>query len=359
MNIRSFSGVMAAIALMLTVSFSAQAQLGGALNRARNAVQSASGTAKEEEKPAPAATQSSTSGTVQASTATTPQQPWVVDKEERGRIHATYADGVLTFKGYGAMKGYHVLLMQGGVIKDDRPWAAYVKEIKSVVVEEEMTHLGDNVFYGCENLTSVSLPGTLENIAGAAFWGCKSLQTITLPKSLNFFTGGEVPDPEDLGATMSAGLFGQCTSLTEIKVADGNEKFKSVDGVLYFYLNAAAKVGDLAAYPAGRKDANFIVPDGIGSVMAGGFSFCEALKSVVLSPICTSIENSAFMGCTNLESITLKKPTGSSVKLGGKVFRGVDKNRFKIYVPKAMLENYTTRGDSYWKDEWKDQIVGQ
>ena len=57
MNLRSFSGVMAAIALMLTVSFSAQAQLGGAVNRARNAVQSASGTAKEEEKTAPAVQQ--------------------------------------------------------------------------------------------------------------------------------------------------------------------------------------------------------------------------------------------------------------------------------------------------------------
>ena len=357
MNVKSFFRVTTAITLMLTVNFSAQAQLGGALKKAADAAKKEVIKETPKETPKETSTSSSsvtTGSTAQPAAAATSQQPWVVDKEGRGRIHATYANGVLTFKGYGEMKNFTVSLLLNGEIRDDRPWAAYVKEIKSVVVEEEITHLGNHAFHSCENLTSVSLPGTLVNIQGAAFWVCKSLTSITLPKSLTAFSGGEVTNPENPARNMQAGLFGQCTSLTEIKVADGNEKFKSVNGVLYFNLSTKWR---LAAYPAGRKDATFNVPDQTPVIMVGAFSYCKALKTIVLPATCSEIQQVAFMGCTGLESITMKHPTGA-VKLSDQVFRDVDMSKVKIYVPKGILENYTTRADSDWR-EWKDQIIGQ
>jgi hypothetical protein len=270
-----------------------------------------------------------------------------VDKDKKGTIQATYANGVLTFSGTGEMFDFTITMRD-----DERPWAAHAKEITAAVVEEGITHLAGRAFYGCENLTSVSLPTTLKNIRGAAFYGCKSLKTITLPQKLEYFDTGDVPDGK--GSTNMVGLFGQCTALTEIKVADGNEKYKSVNGVLYVYFSTKWR---LAAYPAGRTNASFDVPEQTPIILLGAFADCVHLKNVVLPVTCGEIQNSGFWGCTGLESMTMKQPTGA-VRLGTFVFEGVDMSKVKINVPQKVLENYTTRADSDWK-AWASQIKGQ
>ena len=342
---------MAAGAVILTVNFSVQAQVGGALNRARDAAKQATqGTSGQQQQQSTQEQPTTTGVTLPSAPARAPQQPWAIgETRSSGQAHATavqatYANGVLTIKGAGRVQDFIVSMRD-----DNRPWAAHVKEITSVVAEEGVTHLPEFAFYGCENLTSVSLPGTLINIAGAAFFGCKSLVSITLPKSLDVFTTGTVPDGK--GSTYMAGLFGQCSALTEIKVADGNPKYKSVDGVLYFNFSTRWR---LAAYPAGRTNATFTVPDQTPAIMPGAFSFCTALKEIVMPQSLNELMNVAFMGCSGLEKITLTQPTGA-VKLGRDVFEGVDMTKVKILVPAKILENYTTRADSDWT-QWAGQI---
>ena len=196
-------GVAIAICLAAT-TFGAQAQLGGMLKKAAGAVKKEVTPAAE--KPAE---QSTTGRIAQPAANKAPQQPWAVDKNRKGTIQATFADGVLTFTGAGEMVDFTITMHD-----DERPWAANAKEITSAVVEEGITHLSEFAFYGCENLTSVSLPTTLVNIRGAAFYGCKLLTTITLPQKLEVFSTGTVPDGK--GSTNMVGLFGQCTALTEI-----------------------------------------------------------------------------------------------------------------------------------------------
>jgi hypothetical protein len=370
MNKHSITRALAAGAVILTVNISVQAQLGGALNRAREAasktVQGASEQAKqsaEDVKQAAsqtvnettqAAEQSVNSATSQVTAAAgvAPPQPWAIGETRSSTapasaVQATYADGVLTIKGAGKTEDFNVT-MHG----DNRPWATYAKEITSVVAEEGVTHLPEFAFYGCENLTSVSLPGTLVNIAGCAFYGCRSLVSITLPQNLDVFSSGGAPDGK--GSSVMVGLFGQCTALTEIKVADGNAKYKSVDGVLYFGI---ANRWRLAAYPAGRTDATFTVPDQTPVIMVGAFADNTALKEITLPQSCGEIQVGAFRGCTGLEKMTLLQPTGQ-VSARGDALAGVDMTKVKIFVPAKILENYTTRADSDWK-QWASQISGQ
>jgi hypothetical protein len=353
MNKHIIFRAMTTIVVILAVNFNVQAQ-GGALQRARNAVQGATGNnANEQTTETPA---SSTTGGVTlpaaAASAAAQQQPWAIGETRSSTapataVQVTYANGVLTFKGAGRVQDFRVDMQN-----DNRPWARYVKEITTVVAEEGVTHLPEFAFYGCEKLTSVSLPSTLVNIAGAAFFGCRSLTTITLPKSLDVFSTGTVPDGK--GQSYIVGLFGQCTALTEIKVADGNEKYKAVDGVLYFNFSTRWR---LAAYPAGRTNATFTVPDQTPVVLVGAFENCTALKEVVMPQSLGEIQQGAFRGCTGLEKITLTQPTGA-VNLGRDAFAGVDMTKVKILVPAKILENYTTRSDSGWRS-WASQITGQ
>jgi len=330
-----------AIAICLAATTSAHAQLGGALKRATDA---AKGTTTET-SPASQPSQQTPAQAAAAARTAPAKQPWTVDKNGRGTILATFADGVLTFKGTGEMVDFTITMRD-----DNRPWAAHAKEITTAVVEEGITHLSELAFYNCENLTSVSLPATLKNIRGAAFYGCKSLTTITLPQKLEYFDTGTVPDYK--GSTNMVGLFGQCTALTEIKVADGNEKYKAIDGVLYVYFSTRWR---LAAYPAGKTNATFNVPEQTPVILLGAFADNVHLKTVVMPESLGEIQGVGFWGCTGLESITMKQPTGA-VRLGVDVFRGVDMTKVKINVPQKVLSNYNTRVDSSWL-EWKNQIT--
>lgn len=80
-------------------------------------------------------------------------------------------------------------------VTNDAP--AYKDEGKcysgSVVIPEEVTYMNrtrkvtsinSQAFYKCENLTSVSVPGSVKEIGSLAFSGCIKLTKITLPSSL-------------------------------------------------------------------------------------------------------------------------------------------------------------------------------
>jgi hypothetical protein len=75
-------------------------------------------------------------------------------------------------------------------------WHPKGRENKEYVVPDGVILLGDSAFEGCERLSAVTLPTSLQNMAKGAFDGCTNLETITLSrktrigyKSLEGFSG--------------------------------------------------------------------------------------------------------------------------------------------------------------------------
>ena len=68
------------------------------------------------------------------------------------------------------------------------PWESHSVYIKSVVFSDggrgHFTSIGRSAFYGCTNLTAITLPDGLTSIGGYAFSDCTNLTTITLPDGL-------------------------------------------------------------------------------------------------------------------------------------------------------------------------------
>ena len=85
-------------------------------------------------------------------------------------------DGTLIIMAQGAMQDYTSAVQV--------PWFLKRADIKKIVVQNGVTSIGDYAFYGCENVTSVSLPSTVTQIGKLAFYGCKNLSTLTLPDSV-------------------------------------------------------------------------------------------------------------------------------------------------------------------------------
>ena len=157
----------------------------------------------------------------------------------------------------------------------------------------------------------------LENLPGHAFADCESLKKITIPA----------------GVTMSGNVyvdsFSGCKSLEEINVAEDNQAYSSIDGVLF------SKDGEqLMRFPEGKKCANntYKVPDGVKEICDTAFeSNCyvekiefgedtslekigdhafkgsNSLVSIALPENLTEIGSNAFEGCSSLSSITLPK----------------------------------------------------
>lgn len=188
--------------------------------------------------------------------------------------------------------------------------------------------VGESMFSKCTSLVTVKLPASVTSIETDAFSDCSVMTSIELPNSLKtmgdavFVNTGLVSITIPEGITrigdfmfyysVSLATVNFPTSLTEIgeeafsgcplttiNVAPGNRTFYTENGVLY-----TADKTKLLLYPSGRVDDTFTMPAAVRTI--GSASCKEALfKNVVMNSGLTTIEDYAFDGCTQLQSIDM------------------------------------------------------
>lgn len=90
-----------------------------------------------------------------------------------------YQDGVLIIKGTGDMNNYSI---------DTAPWKDY--SVGWVIVDEGINSIGQFAFYRLQDLSNVTLPGTLTSIGSDAFKMCNNLKEITIPGLVKYTNGG-------------------------------------------------------------------------------------------------------------------------------------------------------------------------
>ncbi len=162
-------------------------------------------------------------------------------------------------------------------------WSAFdsCRQLTNVVLPSGVKSIGKKAFQGCENLESITLNEGLDEIGRNAFDGCKNLHSITLPKS--------VKKIEDAALRNSA--------LTEIRVANGNDFYYDVDGVLFSKPDLA-----LVQYPTGQG-GHYTVPKNVTKINDSAFACAKDLESVTIQGSLKSIGKDAFYGCYNLKSV--------------------------------------------------------
>ena len=90
------------------------------------------------------------------------------------------SDSTLTLSGTGAVADFAY---------GAQPWQTYLTTIRTAVVGEGVTRIGDNFLYGCPSLDSITLPEGLTGVGDGFLNGCAALDSITLPEGLES-TGG-------------------------------------------------------------------------------------------------------------------------------------------------------------------------
>ena len=204
-------------------------------------------------------------------------------------------------------------------------------------IPDGVTWIGGGAFSGCSNLTSITIPNSVTYIPDDAFSGCTSLSSITIPDGVTSIGNLAFKDCTSLASvTIPSSVtetgycaFSGCTSLTAINVATGNQNYVSVNGVLHNKDKTA-----IICYPAGKKDKNYKILDGVTWIGGGAFSGCTSLTSITIPDRVTSIGNDAFYGCTSLTSITI--PNGVT-SIGSSAFEGCTSLK-SITIPDGVTE---------------------
>ena len=96
----------------------------------------------------------------------------------------------------------------------------------SYVIPKGVTHIGDEAFKECENLTIMTIPKGVESIGKKAFANCKNLTSVTLPSSVTSIKESTVSGGENLlDITIQDGIeiigdeaFCGCKNLKDIKM---------------------------------------------------------------------------------------------------------------------------------------------
>ena len=286
-------------------------------------------------------------------------------------------DSVLTISGSGAMKNYSF----------SNPWYLYRNSIKSVIVENNITNIGDYAFHNCSNIISVTMPNSVTRIGQNASYYCYNLQTIDIPTSVtnigmaafeecNSLTTIEIPNgvtmldycvfekcqnlksvylPASLTEIKSA-VFRNCPSLLDFIVDVNNPNYSSIDGVLY------SKDGStLIQYTAGRS-GNFKIPQQVTTIGSEAFRNCEKLVSITIPESVAYIGYQSFSECLGLKTIICKSsipPTLEIMEMSDEMFYGVNSS-IPLYVPKGCVDVYrTTTGWSYFTNIVEDVNEGQ
>jgi hypothetical protein len=210
------------------------------------------------------------------------------------------------------------------------PWYSSRENIKTVVIENGVTGIGEFAFYGCRELTSVTIPNSVITIGTGAFMSsgittlvipqsvtdigygafsyCYSLTSVTIPNSVTtigghaFFYCRSITNlhlPQSV-ADIGEGAFACCEHLVEITVEEGNLNYTTFSGVLF-----NAEKTKLFCYPAGKPETSYIVPDRVTSIEYEAFEECRKLTSISLPNSLTTIGLFAFDNCTGLSQITI------------------------------------------------------
>lgn len=161
-----------------------------------------------------------------------------------------------------------------------------------ITFDGPVTSIGQEAFYACTSLTSISIPNSVTTIGYLAFTGCSSLTSISIPKSVTEIGKNQY------GGTYRGPVFTYCPALTSIVVEEGNPIYDSRDNC-----NAIIETATNTLI-AGCQ--NTTIPNSVTSIGDYAFNGCSSLTSITIPNHITNIQSNPFLSCSSLATIVIE-----------------------------------------------------
>ncbi len=131
----------------------------------------------------------------------------------------------------------------------------------------------------------LTIPNTVKKIYEQAFYKCENIKTINIPASA-----------EEIGIWS----FGDCSSLEVINVDFNNERFSSIDGVLFDEEQLL-----LYQYPPNKSNTSYTIPNSVDWIMRQAFQNCDNLENIKLPKYLREISYKCFAECDKLNNVVI------------------------------------------------------
>lgn len=175
------------------------------------------------------------------------------------------SEGVLTISGSGGMHDYNS--------PSSPPWYRSRSMVKSAVIADGVTSIGEWAFFVCRSLTSVTIPDSVTRIGKGAFSECTSLTSVTIPDGVT---------------SIGKETFCNCGSLTSVTIPNsvtsiGWYAFYNCMSLAYvYYAGSEAQWKAISISSAGNN--NLLT----ANIHYNYVSHTHSYKDVVTAPTCTA-----------------------------------------------------------------------
>lgn len=199
-------------------------------------------------------------------------------------------------------------------------WCFY--SLKSIIIPDSVTSIGDYAFSECHSLKSINIPDSVTRIGYSAFKNCGCLTSISIPPSVT---------------TIEYGTFLGCHSLRNINIPDtvtriGRSAFEDCASLTSINIPPSLTTIEDGTFLCCHSLRNIYIPDTVTSIEDYAFSECNSLKNINIPNGVTWIGDSAFYSCNSLISITIPS---SVIAIGINPFCGCHadlKNESKAFI---------------------------
>ena len=173
---------------------------------------------------------------------------------------------------------------------------------------------------------------TVAGLGSGAFENCTSLVSVKISDTVEY---------------IDFNVFCGCSALKSIEVDANNSEYSSENGVLF-----NKNKDTIVAYPMGKEDTSYVVPDGVKNIDDFAFAFCYGLESIIVPDSVRYLGDAAFLFCIKLESVTL----GNGIAyIGNTVFsysafynNESNWENDGLYIGKYLLNVSENVGEVFW-----------
>ena len=217
---------------------------------------------------------------------------------------------------------------------------------KSITLPSNLSIINDSVFYYTQNLETVVLPNTVTEIGQYAFSSAKKLSSIDLSNVITFrrdaFGYCSTLASVNLSSASEIGsyAFRNCSSLATVSIGNnlisvGDNAFNGCTSLPTS--NNIRYADTIAAEVIDKTQTSYTLRTDTTHINSSLFQSNTNITTIDIPSSVSYIGYSAFSGCSNLSSVTVRATTPPTI---GTYAFPTNTSNLKIYVPSGSVDVY-------------------